>query len=468
MGRLLRYTAILMATATILMLFPPVARASGARVDAMGGLYGFLDDEEEWFINPAFLGGVQEKVLDLTYGTGSVNSRKSISESNFGVEKLTDLQEKLIGFAEDPLNPGLLFQTTPQSLIFTTVLPFPEKNTAGNTFAIRYARYLSSYAGVMVDKDLSSPGTPTTTTSQTIEMPDSAITILDGWRASQRLALGFGYTLNPAQLAQTSRVEIRYPTGDVGTSEEVYEDSQPLNTYQAGLVYRFNQKSALDLAASYDRRSGEYTYRKTVANPLSDPLLGTNDSRVDSMDFSRGTGRIGFRHDLTENTSLILALTGQASTTVKNLGKATILDERNQVLELAIGFRTRTERWTLAGNAQVLGQAVEAVENGAIPQMDGSLRSYYNLGGEYRVGKALSFRAGAGLDVLRDPVDSSIIPSFRTTLGLGYMIDNFVLDLALPVLWADAEYDPADPLTGKPKFTSSVKYQAKFSISTRF
>ncbi len=471
MGRRLGYVAILIAAAAILMLFPPVARASEARVDAMGGLNGFLGDDEDWFINPAFLGGNQDKVLDLTYGTGRVDSRRSISQSNIsGIEFLSDLKETLIGFAVDPLVPTQLYQTVPQSLVFTTVLPFPEKNPAGNTFAIQYARYLSSYSLENVDKALSIAGTPTSTTTQAIEMPSSVITILDGWKINRQLSLGFGYALRPAMLAQTSHTEIQYPTGDLGKKDQVYEDPQPLNTYQAGMVYRFNDKNALDLAATFEKRSGEYTYRETADNPLNDPLLepGSKTPKVYSLDFGQGTGRIGFRHDLTENTSLIFALTGQYSTEIQSMGQVTLLDAKNQDLELAGGFRTRTDRWTLAGNARVAGQAVETVQNGDVPDLNGILRTYFNLGGEYRATSALCFRAGASLDTLRDPYQDPVSPSFQTTLGMGYTIDNFVLDLAVPILLADAQ-TTKDPLTGLPaEFTSSVRYQAKFSISTRF
>lgn len=474
MGRRLGYVVILIAAA-ILLLFPPVARASGARVDAMGGLYGFLDDDEDWFINPAFLGGNQDKVLDLTYGTGRVDSRRSISQSNIsGIEFLSDLKETLIGFAVDPLAPTQLYQTVPQSLLLTTVLPFPEKNPAGNAFAIQYARYLSSYSQENVGKALNMAGAPTSTTTQTIEMPSSVITILDGWKINRQLSMGFGYALRPEMLAQTSHTEIQYPTGDLGIKDQVYEDPQPLNTYQAGMVYRFSDKNALDLAATFEKRSGEYTYRENVDNPSSAPPLGPSSKtqKVYSLDFGQGTGRIGFRHDLTENTSLIFALTGQYSTEIQSKGQVTLLDAKNQDLELAGGFRTRTERWTLAGNARVAGQAVETVQNGDIPDLAGMVRTYFNLGGEYRTTSALCFRAGVSLDTLRDPYQdsatSSPSPTFQTTLGMGYTIDNFVLDLAVPILLADAQ-TTKDPLTGLPaEFTSSVRYQARFSISTRF
>ncbi len=464
MGRRLGYVAILIAAAAILMLFPPVARASGARVDAMGGLNGFLGDDEDWFINPAFLGGNQDKVLDLTYGTGRVDSRKKIG----GVIVTGETLGGLILWDGDPFAPlspppPIFALTIPQSLIFTTVLPFPDKNAAGNTFAVRYARDLFSYAGEQEKK-----GTPSVTTKSSFEMPGQAITILDGWKANQRLSLGFGYTLKPAPLAQAFHKEITNSNGGSTTFEETLEDKQALNSYQAGLAYRFDQRNTLDLGVSYDERSGDY---KIIDKIIANPLPATSSQTTLSQDFGEGRVRIGFRHDPTENTSILLALAGSAGATVVSQGNKTILDEKDQVLELAGGFRTRTDRWTLAGNARVAGQAVETVQKGDVPDLNGILRTYFNLGGEYRITGALCFRAGVSLDTLRDPyqdpVSPSPSPSFQTTLGMGYTIDNFVLDLAVPILLADAQ-TTKDPLTGLPEFTSSVKYQARFSISTRF
>ncbi|MCL4517110.1 MAG: hypothetical protein M1379_16225 [Firmicutes bacterium] len=470
MGRSLGYAAILIAAVAVLMLFPPVARASGARVDAMGDLYGFLGDDEDWFLNPAFLGGVEDKVLDLTYGTGRVDSRKTATSGAGGVINTGETLDGLILWGGDPFDPfgptpPIFALTIPQSLIFTTVLPFPEKNAAGNTFAVRYARDLFSYAGEKEEK-----GLPTVNTKSSFEMSRQAITILDGWKANQRLALGFGYTLKPAPLAQAFHAEIADSSGGSATFEETYEDKQALNSYQAGLAYRFDQKNTLDLAVSYDKRSGDY---EIIDKIIVNPLPGVSLKTPFSQDFGAGRVRLGFRHDPTENTSVLLALTGSASTTkVESQEKKTILDEKDQALELAGGFRTRTERWTLAGNARVTGQAMETVQKGDIPDLGGMVRTYFNLGGEYRITSALCFRAGVGLDALRDPYQDPAAPpptpSFQTTLGLGYTIDNFIFDLAVPILLADAQ-TTKDSLTGLPaEFTSSVRYQARFSISTRF